>query len=244
MDGALAGPAFHAPAIFDRVMSAHAGRRSFLEGRWRLPKAQRPIAQLYAARLGGGALADLGATVGGELDPDPLKRQSQLAIAPFHARVASVATLVLDGFDTHVNHERDHLAKTTQLLDGVDHAWRLAEDAGLADRLTMVIGSEFGRIPAFNPCHGKEHGSVTSMILMGRGVPGDRVIGATTDDMHPPAVDPRSLRWMAPEARGGVCLRPCHVHHAIRKIAGVADAPEILDQFPLPGGGDIDLLQA
>ncbi|MBT8147719.1 MAG: DUF1501 domain-containing protein [Gammaproteobacteria bacterium] len=65
---------------------------------------------------------------------------------------------------------------------GIDHLWDQTEQQGLQDKVTVVVGSDFGRTPFYNSARGKDHWNVTSMMAMGAGVRGNRVAGAT--DAH------------------------------------------------------------
>lgn len=108
---------------------------------------------------------------------------------------------------------------------------------GIADRVFVAIGSDFGRTPGYNGGNGKDHWSVNSMILMGAGVPGNRVIGASGPRHQLMQVNPQTLEVVE---SGGVRLRPDHVHAAIRKLAGLERDPLSL-RYPLQEE-DINLL--
>ena len=81
-----------------------------------------------------------------ETDSD-LQRQIQLTIAAFDAGLASASDLSAGGYDTHNNHDALHEGQFTHLNESIDLLWTLAEAANIADRLTVVIGSEFSRTP-------------------------------------------------------------------------------------------------
>src|SRR5690606_33850391 len=94
-------------------------------------------------------------------------QQSQFAVAAFKAKMAVAANLNIGGFDTHGNHDREHVRQLAKLLAGVDFFMQEAEAAGIADQLTIVIGSDFARGPGYNAAHdyaGKDHWPVTSMM--------------------------------------------------------------------------------
>ena len=82
-------------------------------------------------------------------------------------------------FDSHVaNHynQTSVLEKTfsdlRQLVDGL-------EAAGALDRTLVVVASEMGRTPVINGGEGKDHWPTTSALVVGGGLSGGRVIGAT-----------------------------------------------------------------
>jgi uncharacterized protein (DUF1501 family) len=98
------------------------------------------------------------------------------------------------------------------------YLWDTAEDLGIADRLTVLVASDFGRTPWYNEGNGKDHWPVGSALLMKYGASwGDRVIGLTDEGDDALAIDPVTLA----QSSGGVVLTPSHVHTALRKIAGI-----------------------
>jgi hypothetical protein len=71
------------------------------------------------------------------------------------------------------------------------------------------------------------------MFALGPGIGGDRVIGGTTADQRARLVDPGSLAVVdGTDGVDGVKIRPEHVHHALRTLAGLGEAA---DAYPLPG---------
>ena len=92
-----------------------------------------------------------------------------------------------------------------------------------------MIGSDFGRTPGYNMGDGKDHWSITSNLLMGKGIPGDTVIGKTNDRHNPLNIDPNTL---APVEGGGLRLKPGHVHRALRRLAGI-DKSDLAIRFPI-----------
>jgi hypothetical protein len=105
------------------------------------------------------------------------------------------------------------------LLRAADWIWTQAGTMGLAERVVIVLGSDVARTPSYNDQNGKDHWSVTSMMLMGAGVSGNRVVGGTDAQQQANAVDPSTLQVVS---NGGLMLRPGHVHQALRKLAGLA----------------------
>ncbi len=60
----------------------------------------------------------------------------------------------------------------------------------LADETIVVVLSEMGRTPGLNGAEGKDHWPYTSAMLVGRGITGDRVIGAFDEYYNGSSVDP------------------------------------------------------
>ena len=120
---------------------------------------------------------------GGELrDLQRFMRQAHVALAAFDANLAVAVHLELGGFDTHGSHDRQQLTQLGKLFRGVDSLMTGADRRGLTDRLTVMVGSEFGRGPYYDGPQrfaGKDHWPVSSAMLMGHGIVGNRVSGAT-----------------------------------------------------------------
>jgi uncharacterized protein (DUF1501 family) len=123
------------------------------------------------------------------------------------------------------------------LLQGIDSILEEAEALGIADKIVLCIGSDFGRGPLYNAAKGKDHYSITSMMFMGAGIPGGRVVGSTDDEMKPIKVSPRSL---APDAAGGVRITPAHIQRALRRLAGVSGT-EVDKAWPVYAAEDLPI---
>ena len=95
-----------------------------------------------------------------------LRRQAQLAVLAFKTGVAVSADLWLGGFDTHATHDPDHEWLLGNLTDSVDYLWEYAEEHGVADRMVVVIGSDFGRTNFYNSQAGKDHWPIGSFVIM------------------------------------------------------------------------------
>lgn len=244
INGEPDGPKFHTDATALRIQKALERRRSFLDQRFQLPKSRAAISQLYSARIGKNEVKLLSEFLPEDFEREALKRQSQVACAAFRAGIAKTANLTIGGFDTHGDHDNRHFGRLSELLQGVDFLWDEADRQGIADKLTVVIGSDFGRTPGYNEGNGKDHWSVTSVMLMGRGISGNRVIGKTTDGdrnaAHRPfKVDPSTLAI----SEGGIRIEPKHIHLALRKLAGIEDHKTVRQLFPLLDTADLPLLK-
>ena len=151
-----------------------------------------------------------------------LRRQAQLTILAFKAKVAVSADLWLGGFDTHENHDPDHNWLLGNLTDSVDYLWELAETHGVADRLVVVMGSDFGRTNHYNVDEGKDHWPIGSFIVMEKNQPwANRVVGET-DALHfARKVSPTTLER---DDTNGTIIHPKHVHKALRRYFGIEDS--------------------
>jgi uncharacterized protein (DUF1501 family) len=226
---------FHSQAALDYIAQAQTGRQQALLDAQRLPRIRQAMSTLFTARSGSNELKKLQEFLPAELNREnPLYSQAQVAVAAYRAGISVAATLDLGGFDTHGNHDASHVPRLETLVAGVDFLWREAERQGVGDKLVVVVGSDFGRTPGYNDQNGKDHWSVTSMLLMGAGIPGNRVIGQTDSGHKPLELDPNTLQAVPAGTTGAVRLGPAHVHRALRRLAGV-DTAEFANQFPLSG---------
>lgn len=159
----------------------------------------------------------------------PLKRQSQLALLAFRAKVAVSADLVLGGFDTHDDHDSEHAQALTALTEGVDYLWDLAERFELADRLVVVVGSDFGRTNHYNSSRGKDHWPIGSFVVMEKNQPWTNRVLGETDGLHfARRLHPATF---ARDDGRGVLIRPAHVHKALRRYLGIEQSEASL-RFP------------
>lgn len=221
---------FHTEATSRRIAEAQRARLETMMAEQRLPRVRQQMSTLYNARAGENELRRLTEFLPATLDNsnNPMRRQAQVAIAGYRAGITVAANLSVGGFDTHGNHDASHIPRLTMLLEGVDFLLTEAENAGIGDRVVVVIGSDFGRTPGYNDGNGKDHWSITSMMLIGPGIPGNRVIG-TTDERHRAInVNPSTLE---PDPNG-VRIKPAHVHRALRRLAGIESA-ETAARFPI-----------
>lgn len=235
------------PAIAEDLSTYQSGPASEMIADWRstrlarmeteqhLPRARAAINNLVTTRSGANELEQLQAYLPDELSTDTVQRQIQIAVAAYKAGIAVSATFSVNGFDTHQNNDAAQDAIRGTLLGHVAFLWDEAERQGVAEQILCAVGSDFGRTNEYNGQNGKNHWPITSMLLMGYGIEGNRTVGATDDQQFGMKIDPDTL---APST-DGVMLRPGHVHAALRELIGVSDQLEA--QFPLaeealPGG--------
>ena len=86
-----------------------------------------------------------------------------------------------------------------------------------------------GRTPGYNKGNGKDHWSIGSVMFLGPGIEGNRVIGQTDEKQFALPLDPDKLTT---NDKIGIRVRPEHIHSALRKFAGIADHP-YSQLFPL-----------
>ena len=156
--------------------------------------------------------------VGGDFYSN-LRRQAQLAVLAFKTGVAVSADLWLGGFDTHVWHDPDHAWLLDNLTDSVDYLWEYAEQHEVADRLVVVIGSDFGRTNFYNSQDGKDHWPIGSYVIMEKNQSWTGRVVGETDALHfAHRINPSTLRR---DDSGGTIIYPKHVHKALRRYLGI-----------------------
>ena len=69
-------------------------------------------------------------------------------------------------------------------------------------------------VPEYNKNNGKDHWSISSIMFMGRGIQGNRVIGATDERQFLVPIDPA----LSTDKENGIRVRPEHIHAALRNL--------------------------
>jgi hypothetical protein len=224
---------FHTEATEARIRALRDKRLSERMAKTTLPRYQHAMNMLWTVRQGSNELKLLQEFLPATLDNtgNQLKRQAQLAVAAYRAGLAVSANLTLGGFDTHSNHDTNQFARLTMLLEGVDFLMEEAILQGVADKMIVLIGSDFGRTPSYNDGNGKDHWSVSSFMAMGAGIAGNRVVGASTPYHKPLTVNPETLAL----DENGIRITPGHINAALRALAGI-DNDILAAQYPLKEG--------
>lgn len=166
-----------------------------------------------------------------------LQRQIQLTIAAFNAGLASASDLYVGGYDTHNDHDLLHEPLLQHLNKSIDLLWTLAEATNIADRLTVIIGSDFSRTPHYNTENGKDHWPIGSVIVMEKSPSwGNRVVGSTDEMQNARSINPKTLQH---DDEDGTRIYPNHVHKALRRHLGLENTA--VDQnFKFLGTEDFD----
>jgi len=152
-----------------------------------------------------------------------IRRQAQLTVLAFKTGVSASADLWLGGFDTHARNDAGQGWLLANLTDGVDYLWEYAEQHGIADRLFVVIGSDFGRTNFYNADDGKDHWPIGSYLIMEKGQPWTNRVVGETDGLHfAQRINPRTLKR---DDADGTIIYPKHVHKALRRYLGIGNSP-------------------
>jgi len=110
-----------------------------------------------------------GVPYGGDSFSQSMKLAAQLIHADLGVQVISTA---FGSFDTHANEANTLQTLLGSLSDGVDKFMQDAAAGGFADRVAILVWTEFGRRVAENASAGTDHGTAAPMFLIGEGVRG------------------------------------------------------------------------
>lgn len=220
---------YHDRFALDRIEEALRDSNAARAAAPRLPRAERGENMLYAAQANSKALERVTRYIPATVPRERLSQQAEIALASFKAGVCVSANLTIGQFDSHANNDPDQTRLLPEFLAGIAYLLRRAGDLGIRDKLVVVVQSEMGRTPTYNAGNGKDHWSIGSAWFLGRGIRGNRVVGATDAGQFAVPIDPATL---ATKPDGGIRVRPEHVHQALRELAGIAAHP-MSQRFPL-----------
>jgi len=230
---------YHSSKARDIIAQAREDRAAEALGQQELPRYQRSLDTLMTARTGAEELKLLQEVLP-EPDANNDFRKCQLIIAAYKAGIGVSANLARGGFDTHDDHDNRQSNAMNAQLAMVNFLWAEAARQGVEDKLIVLMTSDFGRSPGYNGNMGKDHWSVTSMIAMGNGIPGNRVVGQTSDGHTLVPLDATTLQPVEdPDTQEGVRISPLTVHRGLRRILDVEGSDADL-LFPL-GSEEDDL---
>jgi hypothetical protein len=228
IEGQIKHP-YHDEFVLDRIERALKDQTDASLSKAVLPRIDRAESMLYAAQLNSKALQRVTPYIPTSIPKERLSQQVEIALASFKAGVCVSANLTIGQFDSHANNDADQMRLIPEFLAGITYLLRRAEELKIREKLVVVMQSEMGRTPTYNKGHGKDHWSIGSIMFMGPGISGNRVIGATDEKQFGVPLDPKSL---ATDPAKGIKVRPEHIHLALRELAGIADHP-MSKQFPL-----------
>jgi hypothetical protein len=151
-----------------------------------------------------------------------LKDQVKMTAAAFESGLSSAADLYVSGYDTHTTHDALHKPLLAFTTDAIQLFWQLAEERGIADRITMVIGSDFGRTPHYNATEGKDHWPIGSTIVMEKNASWtNRSVGLTDEGHNAFSINPSTLER---DDQNGTVIHPKHIHKALRRHLGIENS--------------------
>jgi hypothetical protein len=225
---------YHEPFVIDQIELALAEQKQRRTAGSQLPRRERSENMLYAAQLNSQALERITPYIPKSIPKDPLSQQAEIALASFKAGVCVSANLTIGQFDSHQKNDEDQMKLLPRFLASIDYLLRRAEELQIPEKLILVIQSEMGRTPTYNQGNGKDHWSIGSIMFLGPGIQGNRVIGGTDSGQMSIPIHARTLH---PDPAHGIRVRPEHIHVALRELAGIADH-SYSQQFPFKLKGD------
>ncbi|HEY3899937.1 MAG TPA: DUF1501 domain-containing protein [Chthoniobacter sp.] len=228
IDGSLKRP-YQDDFVVDRIQRALKEQLDTRVSDTLLPRVERAQSMLYAAQINSQSLQRITPYIPSTIPKERMSQQAEIALAAFKAGVCVSANLSIGQFDSHANNDVDQMRLIPELLAGIAYFIRRAEELKLRDKLVIVVQSEMGRTPNYNKGNGKDHWSIGSAIVMGQGIRGNRVVGATDEKQFAVPVVPTTL---ACDKDSGIRMRPEHIHNELRVLAGIADHP-MSKKFPL-----------
>ena len=238
IEGNVRSP-YHDDFALARIEQALSEQREASATQPLLPRRERAESMLYAAQVNSKAMERITPFIPKEIPKERLAQQAEIALASFKAGVCVSANLSIGQFDSHANNDVDQMKLIPEFLAGISYLIHRAETLKIREKLVVVIQSEMGRTPTYNPGNGKDHWSIGSIMFLGPGIKGNRVLGATDEKQFGVPLDPQSLTI---DKDQGIRIRPEHIHESLRHFAGIADHP-LSQKFPL-GVPDKERLQA
>jgi len=235
------------PATLNLLNNAQRERLEALERKQQFPEALDIIKRLSVARRAAPELAALEVPEFAQFPSNLTSlnffaQTSQVALSAFKAGLGACANLQTFGFDTHTFHRSHQRIALFQLWAGLDFLITRAKEAGLWNRMTIFVSSDFGRT-AFNNgfvennphSNGKDHHPTTSvMIISGTGrVKGNRVFGKSGNngsERYSLQFDPTTFK----EDPKGEPVTITHIHRAVRQHLGL-EGSEADRRFPVYG---------
>ena len=218
---------YHDKFTLDRIEQTLQQRHTDRTAQSQLPRRQRAESMMYAAQLNSKALKRITPHIPEQIPKARLAQQAEIALAAFKAGVCVSANLSIGQFDSHANNDTDQMKLIPEFLEGIAYALHRAEELNMREKIVVIAQSEMGRTPDYNKGNGKDHWSIGSIMFLGPGIQGNRVIGATDEQQFALPLNPKTLK-----TGSGIHVRPEHIHHSLRQFAGIPDH-EYSQQFPL-----------
>ncbi|OUS28650.1 hypothetical protein A9Q99_11600 [Gammaproteobacteria bacterium 45_16_T64] len=208
----------------ETIMAAQQSRLARLQSdAGLLPRQKSAMASYFEARPNVQALEHFSTYIPDDslIESSKSLFQAQVAVLGFKAGVTCAADIELGGFDTHTNSDSGQESALGSVSELLEYLWDYAESEGVAERMTVVVGSDFARTPYYNNSDGKNHWPVGSVIVMRKNAPwGNRVISGSDENQNALFVNPATL--LADNEPGSVVMHPMHVHSALRRELGLS----------------------
>ena len=246
------GARVHGDSRQDLITDALNARRDLLLGRSVLPSKADAMSQLFVARSKESHVGrllqrfDFQDFESMDVRSQTLERQAYVALRAFEGGLAVGANLILNGWDSHSNNDRVQAGMMGKLFRALMYIKDQAEALDVADRLNIVVGSDFGRTTFYSArdaqdrpseTSGKDHHSVTSWMTMlwgSRVENGVRILGESNDAVVARGLNPQLVPV---EPDQGTVLTPGLIHTDLRRLAGISGT-QLDSRFPISLEGE------
>ena len=225
------------PLVFKEIKKARQERILRILSKQKLASVKTAMEQFQIAHSGTNELVklvtfldQLDENLNEEASDNAVFSQGRFAMAGFKAGLTTSVNISTGGFDTHGDNDRGQLNRLSKLLKGIDLLKQEAKNLGIEDKITFIIGSDFGRTPRYNASNGKDHWRVTSMMFMGNKLSKTGVIGSTTHEHQIEEVNPKTLKK---DIENGIKINYGHINKALRKLANIDTNSNINQYYPL-----------
>ena len=138
-----------------------------------------------------------------------------------------VSVEVASGLDTHYDNwtdeqgprQRDGFDLIAAMVDDLaSRPYKGSTSESWLDHTTIVGFSEFSRTPLLNPSTGRDHSLTNASFLLGAGIKGGQVIGASSDV----GMSPQNVNLETGQVDpGGEIIRPEHIHRTLLESLGI-----------------------
>lgn len=137
-----------------------------------------------------------------------------LALKLLKNDLVTCVNMGIGGFDTHANQERQMQPIVTNFDYLLATFIGELKTAGILDSTLIVVYSDFGRTPKVNTSSGRDHWPVGGALMLGGGIAGGRVVGATNDNLQAQAINTTS----GAEDTNGTTLNPTHLGGSVLEL--------------------------
>ncbi|MEH6344867.1 MAG: DUF1501 domain-containing protein [Bermanella sp.] len=217
---------FYAQSDVNQIVAAQQARLEKMKASdGLLPRQKSAMEAYYSARPNTVALEQFASVIPDDslIENSKTLFQAQIAILGFKAGVTCAADIDAGGFDSHQNNDNEQTNALTNLTELLTYIWDYAQAQGVADRLTIMVGSDFARTPYYNNSDGKNHWPVGSYMMMRKDATwGNRVINASDANQNALALNPDTL--LVDGEEGSTTLHPMHIHSALRNELGLSSS--------------------
>jgi hypothetical protein len=229
---------YHTEETMQRISAMRQERLDRMQRAQNLPMIKNRQSLLFLARSGVGNLKLINDYLPATPSNGNLQRQVDIALAAYLAGLSVSVTISRGGFDTHGDNTTQYPNQedvATGILHLFHRAMQLEAQTGfqIVDKLFVMVGSDFSR-SALNP-QGKDHWAETSMMFMGPGIAGNRVIGGSDDGQRYLKVDPATNQL----SDAGAPITQANVHKWMRGKLGIEENEDVR-RFPLNPEADFN----